>query len=826
MKRLTVGRTVSKGAEVHEPVRRYLSPIYQADKNQGRIKRRGLRELAYLFIFFIGILSCPLYAGTVFTVTNTNDSGTGSLRQALADANATAGTDTIDFNIAGTGPHTIRPASALPDISEPVIIRGYTQPGAAPATENTPATILIELDGTNAGDDTHGLVMDADGSAVQGLVINRFGRAGIVVLGDNCRVQGCYIGTDPSGTQALGNGFRSTDQFAYDGIWINDASNTLVGGISAASRNVLSGNAGAGVYINGPAGTMNRVRGNYIGTDATGSVALGNVSTGVDIVDSRKNLLGGAAPGARNIISANGLNGVGISANSHAAADSNIVRGNYIGLDASGTRDLGNGANGVGTFNASFTLVGGTAPGAGNVVSANSGVGIRFAREPGGLPGDGNIVRGNFVGTDATGMEDLGNTLDGISLRNSSDNVIGGTSEAARNVIADNGFAGILIRGVEATNNTVQGNYIGLDAAGTSLLPNYDSGVDILEAENNLIGGTEEGAGNKIAGNWKSGVAIRLSSNSASRSVQPGKQLERPSEVARASQSGLARMNQAGLIGRRHKAQPFSAHALSAGTDRGPADMGELNKASQNAAPSQGNAIRRNSIFENLAIGIELEGVRRGNDPDDPDGGANKGQNYPTIEMASGSGSVLSIDYLVSSASANAAYPIEVDFFLADADVEEGKVYLGSDTYTTPNSSKNVAITPPVTLADGDPIVATATDADGNTSEFSDPFAITGIVSVEADPVAIPASFTLEQNYPNPFNPVTTIRFSLAKSTSVKLEIIDRTGRVVATLVDETLPAGAYKTSFDAGGQASGVYFYRLSTDRGFSQTKKLVLVK
>ena len=822
MKRLTVGSTVSRGAEVHEPVHRYLSPIYQADKNQGRTKRRGLRERTYLFMFLVGILSCPLYAGTVFTVTNTNDSGAGSLRQALADAIATAGTDTIDFNIAGTGPHTIRPASALPDISEPVIIRGYTQPGAAAATENTPATILIELDGTNAGDDTHGLVMDADGSAVQGLVINRFGRAGIVVLGDNCTVQGCYIGTDPSGTQALGNGFRSTDQFPYDGIWINDASNTLVGGTSAASRNVLSGNAGAGVYINGPAGTMNRVRGNYIGTDATGSAALGNQSTGVDIVDSRKNLVGGAVPGARNIISANGLNGVGVSANSYASADSNIVRGNYIGLDVSGTRALGNGANGVGTFNASFTLVGGKAPGAGNVVSANQGVGIRFAREPGGLPADGNIVRGNFVGTDATGMEDLGNQLDGVALRNSSNNVIGGTSEAARNVIADNGFAGIFIRGVEATNNTVQGNYIGLDAAGASLLPNDDSGVDILEAENNLIGGTEEGAGNKIAGNGKAGVAVRLSSNSASRSVQPGSNLERPSEVARPSQSGL---NQAGLTGRRHKTQPFSAHALSAGTDRGPADMGELNKASQNAAPGQGNAIRRNSMFENVAIGIELEGVPRGNDPDDPDGGANKGQNYPTLEMASGSGSALSIDYLVSSASANAAYPIEVEFFLASAD-GEGKVYLGSDTYTTPNSSKNVAITPPVTLADGDPIVATATDADGNTSEFSDPLAITGIVSVEDESAAIPASFDLEQNYPNPFNPVTTIRFSLAKSTSVKLEIIDRTGRVVATLVDETLPAGAYTTSFDAGDQASGVYFYRLSTDRGFSQTKRLVLMK
>ncbi|MFB3079708.1 MAG: hypothetical protein ACE1Y4_17060, partial [Lysobacterales bacterium] len=145
----------------------------------------------------------------MFTVTNTADSGAGSLRQAILDANAAAGTDTIKFNIPGTGPHTISPASALPEIDDTLAIGGYTQAGAAAATANAAATLMIELNGVNAGDDSHGLALNADNSVVRGLVINRFGRSGIVINGNGCTIQGNYIGTDPSGAQAQGNGFRS-----------------------------------------------------------------------------------------------------------------------------------------------------------------------------------------------------------------------------------------------------------------------------------------------------------------------------------------------------------------------------------------------------------------------------------------------------------------------------------------------------------------------------------------------------------------------------------------------------------------------------------------
>ena len=154
---------------------------------------------------FTGFLNAILFAlpqlaaQTVFTVTNTDDSGAGSLRQAILDANAAAGTDTINFNIPGTGPHTISPLSGLPEVTETVCIRGYTQSGASVATASTPATIMIELDGTNAGDDIHGLFITADNCIVRGLVINRFGRGGIYLPASGCKIQGNYIGTEPSG---------------------------------------------------------------------------------------------------------------------------------------------------------------------------------------------------------------------------------------------------------------------------------------------------------------------------------------------------------------------------------------------------------------------------------------------------------------------------------------------------------------------------------------------------------------------------------------------------------------------------------------------------
>ena len=752
------------------------------------MKSTGLCFFVCLLIA-VAFPSADSYSRTVFTVTNTNDSGAGSLRQAILDANTAAGTDTIDFNIAGNGPHTISPLSGLPEVTETVCIRGDSQPGAIPANANSPATIMIELDGSNAGDDTHGLVLNANECIITGLIINRFGRSGIVIVGSFCTIQGNYIGTDVSGTQALGNGFRSTDGFPYDAIWIDnsafnqvgstipagrnllsangeagvfiggsnatnnavqgnyigtdssrtqalgngfdgvildaDASNNLIGGTPNGAGNLISGNLGSGVFMSDNSGP-NRVQGNYIGTDKTGTQPVGNASAGIVIINgsdnliggtdsgagnlisangeagvgfidgggnnivqgnligtdvsgteglgnsgdgvfirnSKKNLIGGTSSGARNVISDNAASGIGIESTEASLADSNIVQGNYIGLDVSGTQALGNGANGVGTFNTSHNLVGGTGPGAGNIISANGGTGVRFARDPGGLPANGNVVQGNYIGTDVSGANAFGNQFDGVSLSNSSNNLIGGSSEGASNVMADHGFAGVFLTGAETSNNTVQGNYIGIDASGTGLLPNSDSGVDIFLAENNLIGGTEDGAANIIAGNQKSGVAVRLSSTSSEMTTQ---QKTGPPELrgARISAKRIAGrksrvMTGANLAG----SERLFISAMSNGTDRGVADPNSISKNSANRAPGDGNAIRRNIMFDNVELGIDLASVARGNDSDDSDSGENKGQNYPEILMATGDEARLSVDYLVSSSTTNSAYPLEVEFFI------------------------------------------------------------------------------------------------------------------------------------------------------------------
>ncbi|QIN77721.1 hypothetical protein GBA65_03430 [Rubrobacter marinus] len=211
-----------------------------------------------------------------FTVTNTNDSGDGSLRQALEVANLYSPSCigiTIGFNIPGEGVHTIRPASDLPPIPACVTVDGYSQPGAKANTlrQGNDAVLKIELNGENAGSRASGLRMDGTDSAVRGLAINRFAYYGVFLHGgraDYCDVQGNYIGTDATGTRDLGN--------KTAGVFIAGDSNTI-GGTEPAARNVLSGN-GTGVLING---SNNNVEGNYIGTKASGDEPLGNDWVGV-----------------------------------------------------------------------------------------------------------------------------------------------------------------------------------------------------------------------------------------------------------------------------------------------------------------------------------------------------------------------------------------------------------------------------------------------------------------------------------------------------------------------------------------------------------------
>ena len=279
---------------------------------------------------------------TCFTVNSTADPGDGvcdavecTLREAIKAANSRPGLDFIAFNIPGAGPHTIRPASALHRITDPVVIDGYTQPGASPNT-NGPGmgrntVLMIELDGTNAGADANGLLIVGGSSTVRGLVINRFGESGVRVdLNGNNSVEGNFIGTNVTGNAAFGN---------LRGLWLSSANNKA-GGTTSDAGNLISGNTtNAGVFIIGAAATGNLVQGNYLGTDAAGIDDLGN-DTGVFLtsglggstIGASGNTIGGTVDGAGNTIAFNGYAGVVVF-----SGTGNAILGNSIWANTGGS---------------------------------------------------------------------------------------------------------------------------------------------------------------------------------------------------------------------------------------------------------------------------------------------------------------------------------------------------------------------------------------------------------------------------------------------------------------------------------------------------------
>ncbi|MBU1943715.1 MAG: right-handed parallel beta-helix repeat-containing protein [Actinobacteria bacterium] len=311
-------------------------------------------------------MSGTAQAATYF-VTNTNDSGLGSFRQAIITANGNPGADFINFNI-GAGPNTISPLSALPNITDSVTIDGYTEGGSSPATNGSPAVIMIELDGTSAGAGANGLYFAAgsDISVVRGLVINRFSNVGVEINGPIwVQVEGNYIGTDVLGAAALGNGF---------GVYLpNSANANTIGGTTAGQRNIISGNTDDGVVIDGSTG--NNIQGNYIGTDVNGTAALKNGLSGMYLCNNAdSNTIGGTTAGHRNIISGNNFLGVYIN-----GSTGNDIQGNYIGTNVAGTAALANGWSGVLLFdNANNTMVGGSATAA-NRISFNGQDGVRIS---------------------------------------------------------------------------------------------------------------------------------------------------------------------------------------------------------------------------------------------------------------------------------------------------------------------------------------------------------------------------------------------------------------------------------------------------------------
>ncbi|HEY0323445.1 MAG TPA: Calx-beta domain-containing protein [Pyrinomonadaceae bacterium] len=345
------------------------------------VVRASLRiVLSLAVVAFLGWLTLPASvwnrlepkaeAAQQFTVTTTDDNGDnvnptpGSLRKAIIDANATPGTDTIAFQI-GSGLQTIKPKSELPATTDPVIIDGTTQPGFA-------GVPLIFLDGSDAGE-VGGLRISGGNSTVRGLIISSFRYRAIQIdnLGNNL-IAGNYIGTNATGTAASG-----TKENNGPGILIFSANN-IIGGITPADRNIVSGNTNSngsiGVWMWNAGATGNKVIGNYIGTDVTGTVAIGQGNVGVWITnDASFNIIGGSTAAERNVISAN-ASGVSMDSTPHH----NKVQGNYIGTKADGTGNLGNGYGVILERGSHDNLVGGTNPGEGNVIANSNGQGVAF----------------------------------------------------------------------------------------------------------------------------------------------------------------------------------------------------------------------------------------------------------------------------------------------------------------------------------------------------------------------------------------------------------------------------------------------------------------
>ncbi len=506
-------------------------------------RRRGRRSI-FRLLNIDSLESRRLLASfQTFIVTNTNDSGTGSLRQAILDSNNTSNVlpsapNQILFDITtpGSGPYTISPTTALPTITNPVTIDGYSQSGSQlnktaaglDEQETDVAVLQVQIDGSGAGASANGLTIQSVGCTVDGLIITGFSGAGLDLLpgspdnasaiGDD--IWGNFIGVSSFDTHSSSLVTPGSNPLANGtGIAIT-SSNNRIGGSLPPSRNVIQGNNGSGVSLSGTAGTGNVIEGDYV---------LDNNADGVLITTSNNyigEVIGSGPAGAGNIISGNTDNGIHILG---SAALGNIVVNNEIGTDVGqaglttpirGMNPRPNLLDGVLIEDAPGNYIGGLESNSFNVIAANGvdGVGIQNGSSQ---SATGNIVEGNKIGYNLrNGVISLLPNRDGINI-DSSRNIIGGDSTSAENVIINNRRNGITIssQDLSAGNveqgalpyanpslNQIEGNFIGTQGGGDRY-GNALNGVLIDQASDNTVGGLTSGALNVISAN-NDGIAI------------------------------------------------------------------------------------------------------------------------------------------------------------------------------------------------------------------------------------------------------------------------------------------------------------------------------
>ena len=612
------------------------------------------------------LLLCREACAKTFTVTNVKDAGAGSLRQAIIDANAQVGIDQIVFNIPGTGVHTIAPQTVLPTIVDQVTIDGYTQPGAHPNTKAIGSDAVLRI-AINAGaanlSEAFIIGPNGAGSFIRGFVINGTQSSAIRIQANNNVIIGNFIGVDASGSSKVG--------YAGSGVWVESGDNNSIGGTIPQSRNVIAG-------------------GSSTGND--GEILVGDLGT----------------------------------------PDGTVIQGNYLGLNAAGTAILNtqqfSNPPGILLFRASNTLIGGDDAaddvvdgkiGARNVISGNdAGILLNTVN---------NVrVRGNFIGTDATGTVALGNFSDGIFGGGGggiSDNVfIGGSTAGAGNVISGNAGDGCA---VSALHMTILGNLIGPDATGTRRIGNKGIGLRVPLGGSEgtayavIVGGTTAGARNVISGNATGlGITGVLSGTVTVQNNFIGTQIDGESPLPNTA-SGID-MNRPATIG---GTTPAQGNVIAYNGGDG---VVLRNTNGFYTAPITGNSIFGN---RNLAINIGTSA----NDAGDGDTGVNGAQNFPILTQALSVNGAIRVKGTLNS-TPNTKFRLE--FFstsvLDTATTAQAENLLGTASVTTAgsgNASFDVTFQQP---HDGRWITATATDASGNTSQVSPAIDTTGPTIVNA----------------------------------------------------------------------------------------------
>jgi uncharacterized repeat protein (TIGR01451 family) len=588
-----------------------------------------------------------------------------------------------------------------------------------------------------------------------------------------------------------------------NGVLINNARNTRVGGSTVDSSNVISGNNDDGVYIYGDISRGNMILGNYIGTDDLGDKAIPNYQ-GVEILYSNGNMIGGSEYGSGNLISGNLHGGVYLY-----GADSNLVYSNFIGLDIQGTKTLPNGGSGVTVDSSDYNVIGSDQAGTGNTISGNKFAGIEVSKATG------NQIFNNAIGTDINGTKNFGNEDDGIQIAFGANQTSVG-KPGAGNVIKFNKGAGVLV--ADSIKNRISANSIysnvelGIDlySNGHGVTPNDESDSDVgsndLQNFPTLIfadGPFPLRVLGMLHSKPNETYTIEIFGAGVPDSTKYGEGRDYIGSATVGTDSLGVALIKVSLI-----TSVSSGTFITATATDNIGNTSEFSKCVE---------VKASLVYADIAVTVDA--------------------NVDTLKKAD---TLVYTLTLQNNGPDTATQIILKDTlsnhltFISDSS-SKGSSLFSSGILTVTVGSLGAGEKVHITLiAKADSIgsilnkaSASALESDFDLSNnFDADTAIVPIVlAVAGENDKIPQSYELLQNYPNPFNPSTNIRFDIPVSGFTTLKVYDMLGREVESLVDEIKEAGSYTVKFDASKLSTGVYIYSLKAG-SFVASKKLLLLK